>query len=200
MWGSWPTTVGANIVYENGNIQLTCYGDEVNVFSGVVVTEDNNEININCASGQTVVINYAPETAGIPSGFGTNLRGGVTASTIVHHFGRAHTSVTISSTQGTVFAPFATLYFPSGAILGDVIVNNFGTVGSCNGGQINFAPCEACPSTDGDVKYCCLYENESYHFAYTNAFCSTLPCNHIFFPHWDLVRQYTTPDCHQCCF
>jgi len=179
---------------------LTCYSDDINVFSGVVLTEDNNEININCAAGQTVIINYDASTAGIPTGFGTNLRGGITANTVVHHFGRSHTNVFVSSTVGTIFAPFATLNFPSGLIIGDVIVNNFGSLASCNGGQVNYAPFDGCAPTDGEVKYCCLYEHNGYHFSYTNAFCSTLPCNHIFFPHWDLVDQYNTPDCHQCCF
>ena len=194
LWGSWDTTNGAIYTDEFGNINLHCTTGSLNVFSDVSVTADNNEININCAAGQTVLINYTPETAGFPSSFGVNLRGGVTANTVIHHF--VNPFISLTSASGAVFAPYSCLAFPHGLITGDVVVDIFDTPSSCNGGQINYAPFSGCIPVDGDDFYCCLYERNEF----TRTYCTDLPCSYVAFPQWDFVGEYEVDSCRNCCF
>ena len=145
LWGSFKTTTGATISTDYGNIQLTCSSDDFNVFSGIAVNAETNEININCAAHQTVLINYAASTTQLAQ-ICINLSGGILGATVIHHFVAPSVEIT-TGIHGTVFAPRTTLRFPSGLITGTVIVQNFNDYEDCATGQINYFPFAGCVPT-----------------------------------------------------
>lgn len=186
-----PTSSGATIVLSFNTLTLTCNNAlQYNVFSGVTLTGVTT-LRVNCASTQSVLVNFA-STQTTFQFLGLSLSGGVSETKIVYHFPASTLSISGIGVLGTIFAPFATVNFNSGVILGNVISGQYGTSAACNVGQVNNYPFNGCLPSFEVPLYCCTYTNGDY----TNGFCSEDTC----FPltGWTVTSQ-VVQSCDDCC-
>lgn len=135
----------------NGQVQKTTYGGRldlqlnaldatVNVFS--VQGSDlanTHTLTISGSASTSVVINVSGTAASLAS-MGMFLAGGITHDHVIFNFFEAQTlSVRDIQVEGSVLAPLASLNFPHGLIVGQVVA------ASSNGaGQFNHAPYSGC--------------------------------------------------------
>jgi len=186
-----PTSTGATAVVSYSTLTLTCNNAlPYNIFSGVSLTGITS-IRVVCGASTSVLVNFNTDVA-LFQFLGMSLSGGITESKIVYHFPAASLTIAGVGVLGTVFAPFATVDFSGGVVLGNVIAGQYGTADVCNIGQINNYPFDGCLPVHETPLICCTYTNGDF----TNGFCSEDNC--VDLPGWT-VTQAIVESCDDCC-
>jgi hypothetical protein len=186
-----PTSTGASVSVSFSTLTLTCNNDlPYNIFAGVSLSGITS-IRVVCAASTSVLVNFNTGVT-VFQFLGMSLSGGITENKIVYHFPAATLKLSGVGVLGTVFAPFATVDFTGGVVLGNVIAGQFGDSATCNVGQINNYPFEGCLPVHVTPLICCTYTNGDF----TNGFCSEDECVEL--PGWTFT-EVIVDSCDECC-
>jgi choice-of-anchor A domain-containing protein len=97
-------------------------------------------LTINASVGSSVVINVTGNGNASMQNFGVFFAGGITRDHVLFNFNKqTYLEMGYISIEGTVLAPRASVFFPSGQLNGQLVANSF-----YGAGQLNYAPFAGC--------------------------------------------------------